>query len=221
MLPGHALTIYVIAGDDPRPDVPLRNRPADNWRVPLSIADSLGHSEDARAAAVALSKDRPDEDAGVVLLTDIRGVFGKLDTDRIKSEELVKESPRPQRLLAGLARRSARPQADPRRRCAVAASIWDQVEIDMARAPRRRQQQSQGLHPRPVRGRVALLLRIRHSGTPTKKHTVSRKLTSVFVPAGTLVGATLNARSALFTGTPELRPSSRRLGWMLASAVVC
>jgi Protein of unknown function (DUF3631) len=77
----------------PRPDVPLRNRPADNWRVLLSIADSLGHSVDARAAAVALSKDRPDEDAGVVLLTDIRGVFGKLDTDRIKSEELVKELP--------------------------------------------------------------------------------------------------------------------------------
>ncbi len=74
-----------------RPDVPLKNRPADNWRVLLSVADSLGHGEAARTAAVALSKDRPDEDAGVVLLEDIRAVFLKLDIDRIASEDLVKE----------------------------------------------------------------------------------------------------------------------------------
>ena len=52
----------------------LRNRAADNWRILISIADSLGYGEDARAAAVALSADRPDEDAGVVLLTDIRTI---------------------------------------------------------------------------------------------------------------------------------------------------
>jgi hypothetical protein len=42
----------------------LRDRAADNWRPLLSIADALGHGEDARAAAIALCAKRPDEDAG-------------------------------------------------------------------------------------------------------------------------------------------------------------
>ena len=51
------------------------NRAADNWRVLLAIADDLGHGEEARAAAIALCADRPDEDPGVVFLTDVRTVF--------------------------------------------------------------------------------------------------------------------------------------------------
>src|SRR6516162_2550378 len=77
----------------PDPEMPssLRNRVADNWRSLLSIADSFGYGESARAAAVALSADRPDEDPGVVLLTDIRTVFQVDGADRIASATLVEE----------------------------------------------------------------------------------------------------------------------------------
>jgi putative DNA primase/helicase len=67
----------------------IRNRAADNWRVLLSIADALGHSNDARAAAVELYGNRPDEDPGVVLLQDIQTVFLAREIDRISSAELV------------------------------------------------------------------------------------------------------------------------------------
>jgi Protein of unknown function (DUF3631) len=75
----------------PDPEIPpaLRNRVADNWRVLISIADRLGYGEDARAAAVALSADRPDEDAGVVLLTDICTIFQARKVDRIGSAALI------------------------------------------------------------------------------------------------------------------------------------
>jgi hypothetical protein len=74
---------------DPEMPPALRNRAADNWRVLLAIADDLGHGEEAREAAVALCSKRPDEDAGVALLTDIRTVFWGLGTDRIASITLV------------------------------------------------------------------------------------------------------------------------------------
>jgi hypothetical protein len=74
---------------DPEMPPSLRNRAGDNWRVLLSIADDLGHGEDARAAAIALCANRPDEDPGVVLLTDIRTVFLGLGTDRVASAALV------------------------------------------------------------------------------------------------------------------------------------
>jgi hypothetical protein len=75
----------------PRPDMPpgFINFHADNWRVLLAIADNLGHGEAARAAAVALGATRPDEDAGVVLLRDIRTVFAVHGVDRIFSEVLI------------------------------------------------------------------------------------------------------------------------------------
>ena len=73
------------------PDMPpeLHNRSADNWRPLLAIADDLGHGEAARAAAVALSGNRLDEDPGVILLIDIRTVFEALGVDRISSKALV------------------------------------------------------------------------------------------------------------------------------------
>jgi hypothetical protein len=75
----------------PEPEMPpsLRNRAADNWRPLLSVADSFGYGEAARAAAEALSADRPDEDPGVVLLTDIRTVFQVNGGDRMASSALV------------------------------------------------------------------------------------------------------------------------------------
>jgi hypothetical protein len=74
------------------PDMPpeLRiNRGADNWRVLVAIADDLGHGKAARAAAVTLHANRPDEDLGVVLLTDIRTVFDACPVDRISSAGLI------------------------------------------------------------------------------------------------------------------------------------
>jgi hypothetical protein len=79
----------VQLAQDPEMPPALGNRAADNWRVLISIADSLGYGEEARAAAVALSADRPDEDAGVVLLTDIRTIFQAGKIDRIGSAALV------------------------------------------------------------------------------------------------------------------------------------
>jgi Protein of unknown function (DUF3631) len=75
----------------PDPEMPpaLRHRAADNWRVLLSIADDLGYGEAARATAVALCADRPDEDAAVTLLWDIRTVFQARGVDRIASAALV------------------------------------------------------------------------------------------------------------------------------------
>ena len=73
------------------PEMPpeLHNRAADNWRVLLAIADDLGHGEKARAAAIALSAGRLDEDPGIVLLTDIRKVFDGSGVDRISSSALI------------------------------------------------------------------------------------------------------------------------------------
>ena len=68
----------------------LRNRTADNWRPLLSIADSLGgHGLTARTAAIELNANRPDEDAGVMPLADIRTVFSVRRVDRIASLALV------------------------------------------------------------------------------------------------------------------------------------
>lgn len=73
------------------PETPpeLHNRASDNWRPLLAIADDLGHGEDARTAAIALSINRLDEDPGVILLTDIRSVFDALGVDRLTSAALV------------------------------------------------------------------------------------------------------------------------------------
>jgi len=73
------------------PEIPLVNRAADNWRVLLSIADSLGHGEAARSAARELTANRPDEDPGVILLGDILAVFSRRRIDRIASADLVNE----------------------------------------------------------------------------------------------------------------------------------
>ena len=74
---------------DPEMPPQLRDRSADNWRPLFSIADALGHGEDARAAAIALCAKRPDEDAGVLLLTDIRTVFDTVRVNRITRDELI------------------------------------------------------------------------------------------------------------------------------------
>jgi hypothetical protein len=79
---------------DPAMPSSLRNRAADNWRVLFAIADNLGYGDAACAAAVTLTANRPDEDPGVVLLSDIRGIFDQQGIDRISSAALI------ERLLA-------------------------------------------------------------------------------------------------------------------------
>jgi hypothetical protein len=75
---------------NPDPDMAgLTNRPADNWRILFSIADSLGAGEEARAAALKLKANRADVDPPVALLHDIRIIFWQRGVDRIASVELV------------------------------------------------------------------------------------------------------------------------------------
>ena len=76
---------------NPEPDMPpaLSNFTADNWRPLIAIADDLGYGEIARLAAVALTANRPDEDPGVILLGDIRAIFGRLGVDRLTSKVLI------------------------------------------------------------------------------------------------------------------------------------
>ena len=83
---------------DPEMPPQLRDRAADNWRPLLSIADALGHGEDARAAAIALCAKRPDEDAGVTVLAGIRTVFDALPPSRWGADRITRD-----RLIEGLA----------------------------------------------------------------------------------------------------------------------
>ena len=62
----------------------------DNLRVLIAIADDLGYGEQARAAMRVLMADRPEEDPGITVLTDIRSIFLALGTDRIASAALVR-----------------------------------------------------------------------------------------------------------------------------------
>jgi hypothetical protein len=68
----------------------LRNRPADNWRVLLAIADACSPEwgEAARAAALELSGTL-DEDPAVRLLIDIREIFDRAGVDRLPSSAIV------------------------------------------------------------------------------------------------------------------------------------
>ena len=63
-------------GLNPNPELPegLRNRPADNWRPLIAIADSFGPAWGtiAREAALEFARTHRDEDAGVILLNDVR-----------------------------------------------------------------------------------------------------------------------------------------------------
>jgi Protein of unknown function (DUF3631) len=75
------------------PDLPedLRNRPADNWRPLISVADACGAEwgDIARAAAIEFAHGYHDEDVLVTLLHNIRGIFDARVVDRISSKALV------------------------------------------------------------------------------------------------------------------------------------
>jgi hypothetical protein len=75
--------------DPPLPEQ-LTNRPADNWRPLVAIADACSPAwgEAAREAAIALTKHQ-DEDFGVILLSDIRDIFNRTTADRLPSKVIV------------------------------------------------------------------------------------------------------------------------------------
>jgi hypothetical protein len=79
---------------DLNPDLPkdLKNRVADNWRALVSIADCFGPAwgKIARETAVIFARVHHDEDAGVILLSDIRDIFNRTAADRMASADLVK-----------------------------------------------------------------------------------------------------------------------------------
>jgi hypothetical protein len=76
---------------DPALPAELKNRPADNWRVLISIADTFGPAwgEKARAAGVAFARAHNDEYIGAVLLAAIRDGFNAHNVDRFFSKVLV------------------------------------------------------------------------------------------------------------------------------------
>jgi hypothetical protein len=76
---------------EPNPEMPkdIHNRLADNWRPLLSIADSLGRGDDARAALAIFARDFTDADARILLLADIRRVFDARGVDRLPSALLL------------------------------------------------------------------------------------------------------------------------------------
>jgi hypothetical protein len=66
-----------LGNADPRIPEALANRPADNWRPLLAIADAAAGKWRQRAedAALSLAGSTDDDDKGVELLSDIRRVF--------------------------------------------------------------------------------------------------------------------------------------------------
>jgi hypothetical protein len=64
-------------------------RVADRRRVLFSIADALGHGNRARLAVKSFVGEHSDVDIGVILLSDVRRVFGAFAEDRIKTSLLL------------------------------------------------------------------------------------------------------------------------------------
>jgi hypothetical protein len=81
-----------LSSDPPIP-AQLRNRQADNWRPLVAIADafSADWGRQAREAAVTFAGEHQDEDAVVILLRDIRGIFDGRRSDRLPSKTIVDE----------------------------------------------------------------------------------------------------------------------------------
>ena len=82
-----------LLDDEPSVPAALNHRAQDGWEPLLAIADLAGGDwpQKAREAAVVLSARgvQADESLGVVLLTDIRGIFAETDADRITSNKLL------------------------------------------------------------------------------------------------------------------------------------
>jgi hypothetical protein len=74
---------------DPAVPASLYNRPADNWRPLLAIADLAAGEWPGRARAIAAAIVNDDDAKRVGLLTDIRNIFEEKQVDRIRSADLA------------------------------------------------------------------------------------------------------------------------------------
>jgi putative DNA primase/helicase len=85
--------IEALRNADPVVPDELQNRPADNWRDLLAIADAVGGEwpDRARNAALGMSGNKKDEDAGIALLRDIKKIFEETGQDWIGAEALVQQ----------------------------------------------------------------------------------------------------------------------------------
>jgi hypothetical protein len=83
----------ILAEADPSLPDALANRPADNWRPLLAIADIADGDwpKHARDAALALSGLAGKEDRSIDLLADIRRVFADCDHEWFGAETLVEQ----------------------------------------------------------------------------------------------------------------------------------
>lgn len=80
----------VLRSADPELPKGVGGRAADNWRPLIAIADAAGGEwPRARLAAEALSANRSEQSAGVMLLDDIRRLFSDGAVDRLSSIEIV------------------------------------------------------------------------------------------------------------------------------------
>ena len=84
-------TVEALRDADPTIPAALQNRPADNWRALIAIADAAGGDWGSRArdAAVKLTGAKSDDDKGVMLLRDIRRVFEDGGDEWLGAETLV------------------------------------------------------------------------------------------------------------------------------------
>ena len=80
-----------LADADPTMPSTLRGRVADNWRHLIAIADVAGGEWPLRArqAAETLSAGRSEQSAGIMLLEDLRALFGERSADRLASADIV------------------------------------------------------------------------------------------------------------------------------------
>ena len=74
--------------DPPMPDE-IYGRAADRWRVLIAIADALGRGDQARQVARIFASEHVGEDVKILLLSDIRRVFGAFAEDRIARDLLL------------------------------------------------------------------------------------------------------------------------------------
>jgi hypothetical protein len=157
---------------DPELPTELRNRPADNWRVLIAVADSFGPAWGTRAreAAVDFSRAHRDEDAQVTLLNDICHVFNDLGANRLASKTLVAGLVEMDDALwadwRGLRDDQQLPPLVARRVGAIAGAIRYSATNDLATAAEPRNEECKRLHAIAIHEGVARVLRrCRHTGT--------------------------------------------------------
>jgi len=85
--------VIQLGKSDPAMPADIFNRPADNWRPLLAVADAAGGEwpDRARQAAIELTFDGADDESSVrvALLADVRDAFAGRNADRLASEDLV------------------------------------------------------------------------------------------------------------------------------------